>query len=88
MITLYAFDFLKILSATYGCLRKVRRIYNLYISSCIRDRSPNRVSSESLFNAILLSGDPPHGSIKGTNPALKKPSNIPEIYAKMFGRIH
>ena len=25
---------------------------------------------------------------KGTNPALKKPSNIPEIYAKMFGRIH
>ena len=27
-------------------------------------------------------------SIKGTNPALKKPSNIPEIYAKMFGRIH
>ena len=28
------------------------------------------------------------GSIKGTNPALKKPSNIPEIYAKMFGRIH
>ena len=27
-------------------------------------------------------------SIKGTNPALKKPSNIPEIYAKMFGRFH
>ena len=27
-------------------------------------------------------------SFKGTNPALKKPSNIPEIYAKMFGRIH
>ena len=26
--------------------------------------------------------------VKGTNPALKKPSNIPEIYAKMFGRIH
>ena len=26
--------------------------------------------------------------LKGTNPALKKPSNIPEIYAKMFGRIH
>ena len=26
--------------------------------------------------------------IKGTNPALKKPSNIPEIYAKMFGRFH
>ena len=25
---------------------------------------------------------------KGTNPALKKPSNIPEIYAKMFGRFH
>ena len=25
---------------------------------------------------------------KGTNPALKKPSNIPEIYAKMFGRSH
>ena len=29
-----------------------------------------------------------HRSIKGTNPALKKPSNIPEIYAKMFGRFH
>ena len=27
-------------------------------------------------------------SFKGTNPALKKPSNIPEIYAKMFGRFH
>ena len=26
--------------------------------------------------------------LKGTNPALKKPSNIPEIYPKMFGRIH
>ena len=26
--------------------------------------------------------------VKGTNPGLKKPSNIPEIYAKMFGRIH
>ena len=26
--------------------------------------------------------------VKGTNPALKKPSNIPEIYAKMFGRFH
>ena len=26
--------------------------------------------------------------LKGTNPALKKPSNIPEIYAKMFGRFH
>ena len=23
---------------------------------------------------------------KGTNPALKKPSNVPELYAKMFGR--
>ena len=31
----------------------------------------------------------PNGErVKGTNPALKKPSNIPEIYAKMFGRIH
>ena len=27
-------------------------------------------------------------AFKGTNPALKKPSNIPEIYAKMFGRFH
>ena len=27
-------------------------------------------------------------NVKGTNPALKKPSNIPEIYAKMFGRFH
>ena len=26
--------------------------------------------------------------LKGTNPALKKSSNIPEIYAKMFGRFH
>ena len=26
--------------------------------------------------------------VKGTNPALKKPSNIPEIYAKIFGRFH
>ena len=28
------------------------------------------------------------GALKGTNPALKKPSNIPKIYAKMFGRFH
>ena len=27
-------------------------------------------------------------AVKGTNPALKKPSNIPEIYAKIFGRFH
>ena len=27
-------------------------------------------------------------TFKGTNPALKKSSNIPEIYAKMFGRFH
>ena len=27
-------------------------------------------------------------SFKGTNPALKKPSNILEMYAKMFGRFH
>ena len=26
--------------------------------------------------------------VKGTNPALKKSSNIPEIYAKVFGRFH
>ena len=30
----------------------------------------------------------PQGGFKGTNPALKKPSNIPEIYSKMFGRFH
>ena len=30
----------------------------------------------------------PDLDFKGTNPALKKPSNIPEIYAKMFGRFH
>ena len=28
------------------------------------------------------------GFIKGTNPALKKSSNIPETYAKMFGSFH
>ena len=37
-----------------GCLRKVRRIYNLYISGCIGDRAPNGVSSESLFKDILF----------------------------------
>ena len=26
--------------------------------------------------------------VKGTNPSLKKSLNIPEIYAKMFGRFH
>ena len=26
--------------------------------------------------------------LKGTNPPLKKSLNIPEIYAKMFGRFH
>ena len=38
----------------YGCLRTVRRIYNLYISSCIGDRAPNGVPSESLFKDILF----------------------------------
>ena len=37
-----------------GCLRKVRRIYNLYISGCIGDRAPNGVPSESLFKDILF----------------------------------
>ena len=37
-----------------GNLRKVRRIYNLYISSCIGDRAPNGVPSESPFKDILF----------------------------------
>ena len=40
------------------------------------------------FAPIKLIGSGGYSTIKGTNPALKKPSNIPEIYAKMFGRIH
>ena len=39
----------------------------------------------ALVNGIFWAAP---GSVKGTNPALKKPSNIPEIYAKMFGRFH
>ena len=27
-------------------------------------------------------------NVKGTNPPLRKSLNIPEIYAKMFGRFH
>ena len=26
--------------------------------------------------------------VKGTNPAMKKSSNIPKIYAEMFGRFY
>ena len=37
-----------------GCLRKVRRINNLYISGCIGDGAPNEVPSESLFKDILF----------------------------------
>ena len=36
----------------------------------------------------ILDFHAPVKRLKGTNPALKKPSNIPEIYAKMFGRFH
>ena len=41
----------------------------------------------SKLDDILGAGTVP---LKGLTqaPALKKPSNIPEIYAKMFGRIH
>ena len=35
-----------------------------------------------------ICGIEPKTNFKGTNPALKKSSNIPEIYAKMFGRFH
>ena len=46
-----------------------------------------RVGQKSTLNFPyhLLQRSP---QVKGTNPALKKPSNIPEIYAKMFGRFH
>ena len=37
-----------------GCLRKVRRIYNLHISGFIEDRAPNGVPCESLFKDILF----------------------------------
>ena len=37
-----------------GCLRKVRRIYTLHLSSYLVDRASNPVPSESLFNAILF----------------------------------
>ena len=42
------------LLVTSGCLRKVKRIYNLYISGCLGDRAPNGVPSESLFKDILF----------------------------------
>ena len=38
-----------------------------------------------IFGRLFL---PEQKNFKGTNPALKNPSNIPEIYAKMFGRFH
>ena len=49
---------------------------------------------ETITNVLLLNGEPVYALqakllfFKGTNPALKKPSNIPEIYAKMFDRFH
>ena len=57
---------------------------------------PEILSSYSLthFEALpenvdlLTSKVTPPDHVKGTNPALKKSSNIPEIYAKMFGRFH
>ena len=42
----------------------------------------------NLLHIVILGRDflsKHHFLFKGTNPALKKPSNIPEIYAKMFG---
>ena len=41
-----------------------------------------KVSSRSTLTKVVMS------DIKRTNPALKKSSNIPEIYAKIFGRFH
>ena len=55
------FSLLKLIRMTRtGCLRKVRRIYNLYISGCIGARVSNRVPNESLFKVFCLSEDPPH----------------------------
>ena len=49
---------------------------NLYFSAIVND-----------LHLYLVFGHIAN-KFKGTNPALKKPSNMPEIYAKMFGRIH
>ena len=49
-------------------------------------RARARRPGERLSGRALLSKPPI--CIKETNPGLKKSSNIPEIYAKMFGRFH
>ena len=42
----------------------------------------------SVLQELFAKNGPPSGArVKGANPALKKSSNIPEIYAKMFGRL-
>ena len=41
-----------------------------------------------LSTVLVLVVKHQNDTFKGTNPALKKPLNITEIYAKMFGRIH
>ena len=46
------------------------------------------LSNASMITKSCIARFVDDGAFKGTNPALKKPSNIPEIYAKMFGRFH
>ena len=55
-----------------------------------RRRIVNIYSLTAVPSEVVISYSKPFvGSlVKGTNRALKKPSNTPEIYAKMFGRFH
>ena len=53
-----------------------------HLSLCFNMIAKHRYLPYSLTEVVLSP------IVKGTNPALKKSSNIPEIYAKMFGRFH
>ena len=52
-----------------------------------RDGSGSRKTEQGSARRVSALQDR-SGLLIGTNPALKKPSNIPEIYAKMFGSFH
>ena len=60
------------------------RIVMVFWTVFILSASPSFLTKPWLFQITAVI----QYEFKGTNPALKKPSNIPEIYAKMFGRFH
>ena len=67
------------MESTQGCLLQLYTLFGVMYHIELQDIASNKY--EYLLFSIT-------SVFKGTNSPLKKSSNIPEIYAKMFGRFH